>query len=320
MCGLAGREPSPKTVGAVGEPSIAPTSPSIWNLFRDVNVGGDFRQFITQGIPPEQFQRLAEELGVTRAALTSFFTILEQHQVPPEDLDATLREIAAHYTTLLEWVRTLSADDPRIAQLREEAEAALQEGEFDRAEHLLNEASARDVEAAQELREMMATRLVAAAEAKATNGALKATQLAYAEAADYYRQATELVEQLPEEREEHLPSYLNEWGVASYQAGHYRAAEQPLGRALAIREQVLGADHPHVATSLNNLAALYRAQGRYSEAEPLYQRALAILCHSLGREHPTTQTVQRNLAALAEPSVQHQSWLRRVQHWLGLRR
>ena len=53
----------------------------------------------------------------------------------------------------------------------------------------------------------MTKRLLAAAEAKATNGALKRTQLAYAEAANYYRQATELVEQIPTESEEHLPAF-----------------------------------------------------------------------------------------------------------------
>jgi len=35
---------------------------------------------------------------------------------------------------------------------------------------------------------------------------------------------------------------------------------------LAIREKVLGTEHPDTAQSLNNLAELYRAQGRYGEA------------------------------------------------------
>ena len=88
----------------------------------------------SQGIPPEQFQRLAEELGVTQAALTSFFKILEQQNVPLTDLDAKLREIATHYQTLLVRVRTLSADDPQIVHLRDAAETAIDEGDFDRAE------------------------------------------------------------------------------------------------------------------------------------------------------------------------------------------
>ena len=251
-----------------------------------------------QGIPAEQFQRLSAELGVTQAALTSFFKILEQQHIPPEDLDAKLREIATHYQALLERVRTLSADDPAIAQLRDAAEQAIQEGHFDRAEQLLNEASARDLAAAQELQGIMAQRLLAAAEAKATNGVLKMTQLAYAEAAHYYRQATEFMQQLPTGNEEHLARFLNGWGVVSYYAGDYRGAERPLKQALALREQVLGTEHPHVAMSLNNLAELYRAQGRYSEAEPRYQRALALYKQVLGTEHPDVAMSLNNLAEL----------------------
>jgi tetratricopeptide (TPR) repeat protein len=211
-------------------------------------------------MPPEQFQRLSEALGVTKAALTSFFKILEQQEVPPEDLDAKLREIATHYKALLERIRTLSADDPHIAHLRDTAETAIQEGNFDRAEQLLNEASAKDLEVAQELQDIMTKRLLAAAEAKATNGALKMTQLAYAEAANYYHQATELVEQMPVGSEEHLARFLNDWGAASYDAGDYRDAERPLKRALA--ERVLGPEHPDVATFLGNYAALLRATNR----------------------------------------------------------
>ena len=95
----------------------------------------------TQGIPAEQFQHLAEELGVTKAALTSFFKILEQQHVPPENLDAKLREIATHYKMVLARVRRLSADDPHITKLRDAAEIAVREEDFDRAEQLLDQAS-----------------------------------------------------------------------------------------------------------------------------------------------------------------------------------
>ncbi|MCH4904383.1 tetratricopeptide repeat protein, partial [Cylindrospermopsis raciborskii CHAB3438] len=53
-------------------------------------------------------------------------------------------------------------------------------------------------------------------------------------------------------------------------------AEQLYIRALSIREQQLGENHPDVASSLNNLAALYENQGRYTEAEQLYIPALSI--------------------------------------------
>src|SRR5437868_2909840 len=64
--------------------------------------------------------------------------------------------------------------------------------------------------------------------------------------------------------------------------GKDEKAEPLLVRALAFREQQLGASHPDTANSLNHLAALYYAQSRYAKAEPLYQRALAIYEQQLG--------------------------------------
>jgi len=52
------------------------------------------------GISAEELTRVAKELGVTQSALATFCEILEQKQVPPEDLDSTLREIAKNYNTV----------------------------------------------------------------------------------------------------------------------------------------------------------------------------------------------------------------------------
>ena len=51
--------------------------------------------------------------------------------------------------------------------------------------------------------------------------------------------------------------------------GAYAEARPLYERALAIREKVLGAEHPDTATSLNNLAILLRAQGDLAAARPL---------------------------------------------------
>ena len=59
-------------------------------------------------------------------------------------------------------------------------------------------------------------------------------------------------------------------------AGKYAEAILVAHQVLAMREQLLGPDHPEVANSVNNFAALYDSQGRYDDAEPLYKRALAI--------------------------------------------
>ncbi len=80
--------------------------------------------------------------------------------------------------------------------------------------------------------------------------------------------------------------------------GRYAEAEPLSLRALRIREQQLGLEHPEVAASLNNLATLYRQQGKYAEAEPLILRALRIREQQLGPEHPEVAYSLNNLATL----------------------
>ena len=91
---------------------------------------------------------------------------------------------------------------------------------------------------------------------------------------------------------------LNKAGDYLDQSAQYEQAEPLYQRALAIRERVLGPDHPDTADSLNNLAVLYFHRGKYEQAEPLYQRALAIREQVLGPDHPDTANSLNNLAML----------------------
>ncbi|MBL8251927.1 MAG: tetratricopeptide repeat protein, partial [Candidatus Competibacter sp.] len=235
------------------------------------------------GIPPEEFRRLAGELSVTQSALESFFKILEKAQVPQRDLDSTLREIAKRYKDLQAKLDGFGSDDPEIETLKRQAEEVLDAGDFERAEKLLNQASERDIRAANELQAIAKKRLLSAAAAKAANGGLKYTQLAYAEAAAYYRQAAELV---PAGEESTLATYLLFQGMNLGTAGQYPAAVQALERSLSLREKALGPDHPDNALNLILLATLYSAQDKLIEIEPLYLRALAIQEKALGPDHP----------------------------------
>jgi tetratricopeptide (TPR) repeat protein len=247
------------------------------------------------GIPPEIHQALAKQLGLTEAALTSFFQILEREQVPPEELDSKLREIAKLQKELERKLSTFTSEDPAVVALKEDARVALEAGEFERAELLQNKASARDVEAAKGMQEAAKQRLLSAADSKAENGVLKYTQLAYAEAATYYREAAKLV---PEGEELVRSEYLNEEGLRWRDAGQYREATEPIERALSIREEVLGPGHPDVARTLNGLASVYKGLDRYSEAESHMKRALEIDTKALGPEHPDTAKDISNLAIL----------------------
>ncbi|MGB5834984.1 MAG: hypothetical protein WBG92_23780 [Thiohalocapsa sp.] len=157
-----------------------------------------------------------KRLGVTEAALLSFFKIMEQQQVPPKELDSTLREIAKRYKELEQQLAYFTSDDPEVVALKEAARKALEDGEFDRAEELLEAAKQKDIAAPRAIQEQARERLLSAAESAAVQGALKETELAYAEAAAYYMEAAELA---PEGEEVVRAGYLNLSGASWAQAG-----------------------------------------------------------------------------------------------------
>lgn len=91
---------------------------------------------------------------------------------------------------------------------------------------------------------------------------------------------------------------LDRTGVYLYQHASYSLAERLYQRALQIREQCLGREHPHVAYSLDNLAELYYEQKEYAKVELLLERACAIVEHQLGPEHLDVAITLNNLASL----------------------
>jgi tetratricopeptide (TPR) repeat protein len=103
----------------------------------------------------------------------------------------------------------------------------------------------------------------------------------------------------PAGAEERASGLLN--GLASYRhcvLAAYAQARPLYERALAIKEKVLGPDHPATALSLNNLALLLADQGDLAGARQLHERALAIREKALGAGHPDTAESLNNLALL----------------------
>jgi tetratricopeptide (TPR) repeat protein len=84
------------------------------------------------------------------------------------------------------------------------------------------------------------------------------------------------------------------WGVTG-------EARPLFERALAIREQQLGPEHPDTAAILSNLAGLLRDQGSHAEAQPLFERALAICEARLGPDHASTRRVRESCRACPNP-------------------
>jgi tetratricopeptide (TPR) repeat protein/transcriptional regulator with XRE-family HTH domain len=90
--------------------------------------------------------------------------------------------------------------------------------------------------------------------------------------------------------------------AGSYFLEHFMPAlAEPLyQRALAIREQQWGTEHPQTASSLYHLARLYQASANFAQAEPLFERALEIRERQLGAEHLETAASLHGLAILYE--------------------
>jgi tetratricopeptide (TPR) repeat protein len=93
---------------------------------------------------------------------------------------------------------------------------------------------------------------------------------------------------------------LNNLANVHRAAGAHAEARALHERALAIRRQALGPDHPSVAVTLHNLATVHFTAGAYPEARALYERALAISEKALGKDHPDVATSLNNLGVVLE--------------------
>jgi eukaryotic-like serine/threonine-protein kinase len=101
---------------------------------------------------------------------------------------------------------------------------------------------------------------------------------------------------LPDVARTHLANHLGNLALVHQARGAYEEAKALQERALAIREETLGPEHPDLATNVNNLAAVYDALGVYEEAKRLHERALTIHEKSLGGNHPHVAHGLNNLA------------------------
>ena len=78
-------------------------------------------------------------------------------------------------------------------------------------------------------------------------------------------------------------------------AGDYAKALEMHRKALAIKEKVLGTEHPDTAASYNNIGVVYRDMGDYAKAFEMFEKALLIREKVLGTEHPDTAKSYNNI-------------------------
>jgi tetratricopeptide (TPR) repeat protein len=95
-------------------------------------------------------------------------------------------------------------------------------------------------------------------------------------------------------------NYLGKLGILAESAGKLDEAHDYHQRALAIREQALGRNHPSVAVCLNNLGVVAQTTGKFEDARAYHQRALAIRERALGPNHPAVANTLNNLGNAAQ--------------------
>ena len=250
----------------------------------------------------DRCDRLRGELAVTQMALETFFKILDQQQVPLEDLDAKLREMAQHYKELQARLRVTYFDDSDVIKLKQEALYALEElGDFKQAQTLLHKAADCQSSSRKSRQEFIKQQqdyvnkeLLSEAEIKASLGKLAMVRLSYMESASYFQQATELTEQISEGAEEYLSVYLTCWGSAAIEIDDYQTAESVCKRAYNIQKSI-GIERLEITGFLHNLGKLYYNQGRNEEAEMYFLQILEIQNKLLGENHPKNVIILNSL-------------------------
>lgn len=100
--------------------------------------------------------------------------------------------------------------------------------------------------------------------------------------------------------------------------GSYLEAQTYLEQAVAIRQYVLGTDHPDTARSLYNLGAVLQEQGQYGAAQSYYEQALAIRQRVLGLYHADTGKSLNNLGTVFCEQRQYQEAQRYLEQALAI--
>ncbi|CAK8721319.1 hypothetical protein GMJAKD_10520 [Candidatus Electrothrix aarhusensis] len=241
------------------------------------------KQVNNYGVPPETLISYAEEFGVTKSALASFFRILEQEQVPAWELDSKLREIAMRHKELLERFNTISSDAPEVRNLKAQAKDAIEDGRFAEAEDLLAQARERDRLAVARMKENIAEqqtavekRQLSEAESCAEQAQLQEMQYRYAKAAEYWQEAASA---LPEGHKSEQAFCLGKAGYDFELVAHYADALRCDEQALSVGREI--GNRKGECKLLNNITVIYQAQGEHDKAIEYLAQSLRI-CIEVG--------------------------------------
>ena len=114
--------------------------------------------------------------------------------------------------------------------------------------------------------------------------------------ADWGR-AKELLDELPDPRP-FRSDLMNAYGLLYSDRGQWEQAEGYLERALKMKREVYGPQHPTVAQVLDNLGTVVTSRGDYERALSIDAEALGIIEGAYGPDHPIAITIETNRAGV----------------------
>jgi tetratricopeptide (TPR) repeat protein/transcriptional regulator with XRE-family HTH domain len=94
-------------------------------------------------------------------------------------------------------------------------------------------------------------------------------------------------------------------GFHLLELGCYAEAQDYLEQAVAIRQRVLGMDHPATAQSLNSLGVVLSSQGQQAAAQGYLEQALVIRQRVLAMDHPDIASSLNNLGVVFQSQGQY---------------
>jgi tetratricopeptide (TPR) repeat protein len=170
---------------------------------------------------------LKKELNINERQIGAALNILGENDVPPERLAAKLVEIAKRFKELKEAGAPQPGDAPEVAQLRKEANQAIDVGDLARADELLAGLEQVQQAALRREQQVLDQRALDLAETQARRGDVALTGLHYLDAARHFAAAAA---QVP--RDERRLAYLDEEADALYRQGDERGDNAALDRAI----------------------------------------------------------------------------------------
>jgi len=322
-----GEQNSAKGNHAIGKQvnNYGPVISTTGNQAPAVNAQGNVT--ITYGVPFEKYEQVRDECerlkvrdGIKDAAFVSFFKILEQESIPCAEWGAKLPEIAFRHKELLLRFEAVTSDDPQVQALKEQAGQAIADGEYDRADALLNQIDERHNNAIHQLHKLQAetaARLEKEQLGKAENlvsrAKLQRLQYRYEKSAQYFQEAAAA---LPEGYKAERAACLGGAGYDLLRIARYANALYLYEQSLSIRREI--GDWKSEAMLLNNISQIYHFQGDYGKALDYLEQSLPIR-REVG-DKAGEGTTMNNIAMLYNAKGDYPQALQYLKQSLPLRR